>query len=52
MQQHSNVETVNRIAEAVFNQDHDTLAKTFTDDFVFHLRGPDPHAGAHPIACG
>jgi ketosteroid isomerase-like protein len=45
--QHSNVETVNRVAPAVFEQDHDTLAKIFTDDFVFHFRGPHPLAGDH-----
>jgi len=45
---HVNVETVNRIAPAVFGQDHDTLAKIFTDDFVFHFRGPHPLAGDHP----
>ena len=36
------------MTEAVFSQDHDTLAKIFTDDLVFHLRGPDPMAGDHP----
>jgi ketosteroid isomerase-like protein len=45
---HPNVETVNRMTEAIFNQDHDTLAKIFTDDMVFHLRGPHPMAGDHP----
>jgi ketosteroid isomerase-like protein len=45
---HRNVETVNRMTEAIFTQDHDTLAKIFTDDLVFHLRGPDPMAGDHP----
>ena len=45
---HANVETVNRMTEAIFTQDHDTLAKLFTDDIVFHLRGPDPMAGDHP----
>jgi ketosteroid isomerase-like protein len=44
---HPNVETVNRMTEAIFAQDHDTLAKIFTDDLVFHLRGPDPMAGDH-----
>ena len=29
------------------SQDHDTLASIFTDDFVFHLRGPGPMAGDH-----
>ena len=42
---HPNVETVNRMTEAIFSQDHDTLAKLFTDDLVFHLRGPDPQTG-------
>jgi ketosteroid isomerase-like protein len=44
---HPNVETVNRMTEAIFSQDHDTLAKIFTDDAVFHLRGGDPMAGDH-----
>jgi ketosteroid isomerase-like protein len=44
---HPNVEAVNRMTEAIFSQDHDTLAKIFTDDMVFHLRGPDPMAGDH-----
>ena len=44
---HPNVETVHRMTEAIFDQDHDTLAKIFTDDLVFHLRGPDPMAGDH-----
>jgi ketosteroid isomerase-like protein len=44
---HPNVETVNGMTEAIFRQDHDTLAKIFTDDLVFHLRGPDPMAGDH-----
>ena len=44
---HPNVETVNRMTPAIFDQDHDTLAKIFSDDFVFHLRGPDPMAGDH-----
>ena len=28
---------------AIFDQDHDTLAKIFTDDLVFHFRGPHDH---------
>ena len=47
MSDHPNVKTVNSMTEAIFNQDHDTLAKIFTDDLVFHLRGPDPMAGDH-----
>ena len=46
--QHPNVETVNRMTEAIFSQDHDTLAKIFTDDLVFHFRGgPHPMTGDH-----
>ena len=45
---HPNVETVTRMTGAIFDQDHDTLAKLFTDDFVFHLRGPHPLTGDHP----
>jgi ketosteroid isomerase-like protein len=45
---HPNVETVNRMTGAIFSQDHDTLAKIFTDDLVFHLRGPHPMTGDHP----
>jgi ketosteroid isomerase-like protein len=44
---HPNVETIDRMTTAIFDQDHDTLAKIFTDDLVFHLRGPDPMAGDH-----
>jgi ketosteroid isomerase-like protein len=44
---HPNVDTVNRMTEAIFNQDHDTLAKIFTDDLVFHLRGAHPMTGEH-----
>lgn len=44
---HPNVETVNRMTPAIFDQDHGTLAEVFTDDFEFHLRGPDPMAGDH-----
>jgi ketosteroid isomerase-like protein len=44
---HTNVDTVNRMTAAIFAQDHDTLAKLFTDDLVFHFRGPHPAAGDH-----
>jgi ketosteroid isomerase-like protein len=47
MSDHPNVKTVNEMTEAIFDQDHDALAKIFTDDMVFHLRGPDPMAGDH-----
>ena len=45
--QHRNVDTVNRMTAAIFDQDHDALTTIFTDDLVFHFRGPHPAAGAH-----
>jgi ketosteroid isomerase-like protein len=47
MSDHPNVEAVNRMTKAIFDQDHDALAGVFTDDLVFHLRGPHPMAGDH-----
>jgi hypothetical protein len=44
---HRNVETVDRMTKAVFDQDHATLATIFTDDLTFHMRGPHPMAGDH-----
>ena len=45
--QHENVKTVDAMTAAIIEQDHDALAKIFTDDFVLHLRGPVPQAGDH-----
>ena len=39
------------MTEAIFTQDHDALAKIFTDDLVFHLRGPAPD-GRRPHRLG
>ena len=47
MSDHPNVKIVNEMTTAIFEQDHDALAKIFSDDLVFHLRGPDPMAGDH-----
>ena len=47
MTDHPNVQTVNAMTTAIVDQDHDTLAKIFADDFVLHLRGPVPPAGDH-----
>ena len=44
---HPNVKTVSSMTEAIFNQDHDALAKIFTDDLVFHFRAAHPMAGDH-----
>ncbi len=47
MSDHPNVETVKLMMEAIFSQDHATLAKIFTDDFVFHFRAPYPRSRHH-----
>ena len=47
MSDHRNVDTVNRMTKAIFDQDHDTLSRIFSDDLLFHLRGPHPMAGDH-----
>jgi len=47
MSEHSNVTTVNRMTQAIFEEDRDTLATLFTDDMRFHLRGPFERAGDH-----
>ena len=47
MSTHPNVDTVNRMTKAIFDQDHDALASIFSDHFQFHLRGPHPMAGDH-----
>ena len=44
---HPNVRVVHTMTDAIFSQDHDALAKLFTDDLVFHFRGPHPMAGDH-----
>jgi ketosteroid isomerase-like protein len=47
MSEHPNVTTVNRMTQAIVDQDSQTLMSLFTDDFVFHLRGPFATAGNH-----
>jgi len=47
MSEHPNVATVNRMTQAVADQDPETLAEIFTEDLSFHLRGPAPQAGDH-----
>lgn len=44
---HPNVQTVYAMTDAVFGQDHDALAKIFTDELVFHFRAPHPMNGDH-----
>jgi ketosteroid isomerase-like protein len=45
MSEHPNVTTVNRMTQAIFEQDRATLAEIFTDDLPFHFRGPFSKAG-------
>lgn len=52
MSDHPNVTTVNRMTQAILDQDKDTLAEVFTDDLVFHLRGPYERAGDHQGVAG
>ena len=52
MSEHPNVTTVNAMTAAIVEQDHDTLAKIFTDGFMLHMRGPVPPAGDHAGAGG
>jgi hypothetical protein len=44
---HPNVDVVDRMTKAIFDQDHDAPVTIFTDDLVFHLRGAHPMAGDH-----
>jgi ketosteroid isomerase-like protein len=52
MSEHPNVTTVNRMTEAIVAEDRETLASLFTDDFVYHLRGPFATAGDHHGVAG
>jgi ketosteroid isomerase-like protein len=47
MSEHPNVNTVNRMTQAVQQQDLATLGEVFSADLQFHLRGPYPTAGDH-----
>jgi ketosteroid isomerase-like protein len=43
----TNETTVNRMTQAIVEQDKETLSGIFTAAFVFHLRGPYDLAGDH-----
>jgi ketosteroid isomerase-like protein len=47
MNETTNVTTVNRMTQAIFDGDRDTLSSIFADDFTFHLRAPIDTAGDH-----
>jgi ketosteroid isomerase-like protein len=52
MSEHPNVTAVKRMTQAIVEQDKDALAQIFTDDLVFHLRGPYERAGDHSGVAG
>ena len=52
MTQHPNVTVINRMTKAVFDNDRDTLSELFTDDMIFHVRGPLPRPGDHEGVAG
>jgi len=47
MNEHPNVALINRMTKAVFDKDRETLAKLFTEDMTFHVRGALPRPGDH-----
>ena len=47
MSEHPNVTVINRMTQAVFENDREALATIFTQDMTFHVRGPLPRPGDH-----
>jgi len=47
MSEQPNVEVINRMTKAVFENDRESLAGIFAPDMAFHVRGPLPCAGDH-----
>ena len=45
MTTHPNIATIDAMTKAVFENDRRTLDALFTDDLVFHVRGPLPAPG-------
>ena len=52
MAKHPNVETIDRMTQAALDGDAATLAKIFTEDMVFRVRGTLPGVGDHRGASG
>ena len=52
MSTHPNVAVIDRMTQAIIENDRETLSRIFTDDMVFHGRGPIPFAGDHHGADG
>jgi len=47
MSSHPNVAVIDRMTQAIVENDRETLSRIFSDDMVFHGRGPIPFAGDH-----
>jgi ketosteroid isomerase-like protein len=47
MNENPNIAVINRMTQAVFEHDRETLSSLFTDDLTFHVRGPLPRPGDH-----
>ncbi len=47
MSEHPNVQVINRMTSAVFENDREALADVFTPDLELHVRGPLPRPGDH-----
>ncbi|GAA1799783.1 nuclear transport factor 2 family protein [Agromyces neolithicus] len=47
MSTHPNIGVIDRMTEAIVENDRESLGRIFTDDMVFHGRGPIPFAGDH-----
>lgn len=47
MSEHPNVNVINQMTQAVFENDRETLVNLFTEDMTFHVRGPLPRPGDH-----
>ena len=47
MSKHPNVAVIDRMTEAVFDNDRETLTGLFDEDVTLHVRGPLPCAGDH-----
>jgi len=45
MSRQPNITVVDRMTKAVFENDRQTLGEVFTEDLVFHVRGPLPQPG-------
>jgi ketosteroid isomerase-like protein len=52
MSDHPNIDTVNRMTQAIVEQDREALSTLYTGDMQFHLRGPFERAGDHVGADG